>query len=251
MNLTIHALHVGTLTRFPTSAMLFGRRFGEQHDVAMLMFVILGGPHPVVVDTGPTSPARASSHHPGFQLHQPAALQPEAALQRLGVDPSTVRTVIHTHLHWDHAGNDDLFPSAQILVQRDELHYAIAPLAPSRAAYENSPTVAPVWLDQLRQVRPLDGDMEVFEKLRVIHLPGHTPGSQGVLVDTDAGRYLIAGDNVPMYDSIEDPDVFVPNGAFTNLHDYERTHRRIRELNCSVIPSHDLRVLERQPFGQP
>ncbi|MFN8620098.1 MAG: MBL fold metallo-hydrolase [Chloroflexota bacterium] len=42
-------------------------------------------------------------------------------------DLKDVEFVLLTHLHWDHAGNCDLFPEATVFVQRDELRYAIAP----------------------------------------------------------------------------------------------------------------------------
>ena len=55
------------------------------------------------------------------------AQEPANALRDAGVDPRDVEFVVLTHLHWDHAGNCDLFPDARVLVQRDELRYAIAP----------------------------------------------------------------------------------------------------------------------------
>ena len=39
--------------------------------------------------------------------------------------------VVLTHLHWDHVGNRDLFPDATVLVQEDELRYAISPGRPA------------------------------------------------------------------------------------------------------------------------
>jgi glyoxylase-like metal-dependent hydrolase (beta-lactamase superfamily II) len=38
-----------------------------------------------------------------------------------------------THLHWDHAGNCDLFKEARVLAQESELRYA---LVPGRFAYK-------------------------------------------------------------------------------------------------------------------
>ena len=38
---------------------------------------------------------------------------PAEGLHRLGIDAREVQDVILTHLHWDHAGNIDLFPRAR------------------------------------------------------------------------------------------------------------------------------------------
>ena len=46
------------------------------------------------------------------------------ALQALGVQPDKVDHVIATHMHWDHAGNYDLFPNARYHIQDAEMAYA-------------------------------------------------------------------------------------------------------------------------------
>lgn len=42
----------------------------------------------------------------------------------LGVAPDKVDHVIATHMHWDHAGNYDLFPNARYHIQDTEMAYA-------------------------------------------------------------------------------------------------------------------------------
>ena len=45
-------------------------------------------------------------------------------LRRLDIDPATVSDVIVTHLHYDHAGNNDLFPKARYHLQDKEMEFA-------------------------------------------------------------------------------------------------------------------------------
>ena len=45
-------------------------------------------------------------------------------LKALGVQPDKVDHVIATHMHWDHAGNYDLFPNARYHIQDTEMAYA-------------------------------------------------------------------------------------------------------------------------------
>ncbi len=41
----------------------------------------------------------------------------EDGLRAIGVEPTTVTDVIISHMHFDHAGNTDLFPQARYHVQ--------------------------------------------------------------------------------------------------------------------------------------
>jgi glyoxylase-like metal-dependent hydrolase (beta-lactamase superfamily II) len=86
-----------------------------------------------------------------------------------------------------------------------------------------------------------------------VPLPGHTPGSQGILVETDAGRYLIAGDCLDSYDNWYwkgDEDIpHIPSAAITDVIAFDESFRRIESLGCEPIPSHDDRVLETRVFG--
>ena len=80
-------------------------------------------------------------------------------------------------------------------------------------------------------------------------LPGHTGGSQGVLVDTTDGPYLLPGDLVPLYDNWPlDGGPPVPNGNHTDLYAYDRSFRRVAGLGATVLPSHDMRVLEHEAY---
>ena len=45
---------------------------------------------------------------------------PDVVLAKVELTPADVDTIILTHLHFDHAGNIDAFPNANILVQRYE-----------------------------------------------------------------------------------------------------------------------------------
>jgi N-acyl homoserine lactone hydrolase len=49
------------------------------------------------------------------------------ALQEVGVDPTSVERIVHSHLHFDHCGQDRSFPGIPIVVQRIELESARQP----------------------------------------------------------------------------------------------------------------------------
>ncbi|MEU8346298.1 N-acyl homoserine lactonase family protein [Spirillospora sp. NPDC048832] len=251
MSLRIHALPVGVLHNFPTAALTYQRGWGQVQDVPQIMFVITGGPRPVVVDTGTPDAGFVREHH-GYDFERPDDQHPRAVLDRIGVDPLDVELVINTHLHWDHCGNNALFANARFVVQKAELEYARNPLEPTRVAFENTDVIDPPWMPVEDRIDAVDGDADVAPGLSVVRLPGHTPGSQGVLVDTGAGgRFLIAGDCVNLYRNWEGDGTLrhIVGGSLMDLRAHLDSFTRIEGLGAEVIPSHDPLVLERGVFG--
>jgi N-acyl homoserine lactone hydrolase len=119
----------------------------------------------------------------------PYAYRPilQGRLRRGGIDPDAVTKVILSHLHWDNAANADLFHNADILVHERELNAASAASGRDWAIPEYTARA----LRKLR-LQPVAGDVELASDLRIVELPGHTPGSIGLIV----GRQLLSGDAV-------------------------------------------------------
>ena len=83
----------------------------------MIMFVIIGGEHPIMVDTGTPDAAFVREYVGYSTFERPDGEDPLAVLNNAGVDPADVRRVVFTHLHWDHCSNLELFPNATFTVQ--------------------------------------------------------------------------------------------------------------------------------------
>lgn len=204
----------------------------------LYVWVIEGGPKPIVVDTGPKHPdqfSRATAQYiPGGIKQQPHERTPEA-LKRHGIDPAQVSHVIVTHLHADHYDYFDAFPKARLVVNRRE--------------YEGSAGRLAAWVQQALAARPealqLVEDQEIVPGVWVRQLGCHTEGSQGVLVRTELGPVLLAGDVVYLYENLErnrpirSPD---PGACAQAL-------AQIRALADLVVPAHDPLTLERWPEG--
>jgi len=240
---------VGTVHGFSQAALTFARGYFSKVDFAIYMFLIRGGDKQILVDTGPGSPAEVKERH-GFDMTQLPSEEPLAALAEHGVQPADIDIVVNTHLHWDHCSNNHLFSRAEIVVQREELRYAIDPLPTGRASYERKRGMLPTWMKSIGNISARDGDYELIPGVRVVTLPGHTPGSQGVVVDTAAKRYLIAGDCVSCFANWQGDQTVehIPSGSFTDLAAYFRSFAKIEQLQCEVIPSHDLAVAEQPHF---
>jgi glyoxylase-like metal-dependent hydrolase (beta-lactamase superfamily II) len=107
------------------------------------------------------------------------------ALAGLDMTPADIGIVINTHLHFDHCGQNAVFPHAAHYVQRAEL---------ARAQRE-APELYD-WFDFMNaRFELLDGDADVLPDVAVVATPGHTVGHQCVLVrSADGGSDLLIGD---------------------------------------------------------
>ena len=140
----------------------------------------------VLVDTGLT------------RLH-PAVADMDPRLYPLGeqdFDLQSVDIVVNTHLHFDHCGGNHLFAGKPIYVQRQEL---------DDARRQNDYTI-PEWVDPpgMHYV-PVEGELELLPGLRLLSAPGHTRGSQVVVIDGDQGPTIIAGDTAVWFDELDNP----------------------------------------------
>src|SRR5258708_36204852 len=99
-------------------------------------------------------------------------------------------------------GGGRMIRNGGVHVKEAELKEAVWPVPFQRAIYETSRRGhTPPWVDILDRMDVAFGDADVVPGIRVLRLPGHTAGSQGVVVDTQAGPYLIAGDRIPLYEN--------------------------------------------------
>jgi glyoxylase-like metal-dependent hydrolase (beta-lactamase superfamily II) len=157
------------------------------------------------------------------------------------INPDKVEKVILTHLHWDHAWNLDKLPNAKIYVQRKELGHAIAPYPYERVHFGymgEGIYRTPPFLRVADRIVALDGETEIQPGIRVIPTPGHTFGSQSVLVDTVEGTYALVGDfcNLPV--ALEGEGY--PPGLFCSNRDWYESLARIRkEKLAGIITFHD------------
>lgn len=105
------------------------------------------------------------------------------ALREAGVDPATVERIVHSHLHFDHCGQDRSFPGVPVVVQRVELQAA------RRPGY-----TVPEWVDfPGARYQQVEGDHEIEPGVRVLVTPGHTAGHQSLAVETAEGLVVLAG----------------------------------------------------------
>ena len=141
----------------------------------------------VLVDTG------MAQLHPAVVAAFAPRLYP---LSRQDFDLAGIDVVVNTHLHADHCGGNQLFVDTPIFVQRREL---------DDARTEDDYTVRE-WVDApgVRYV-PVDGALDLLPGVRLVPAPGHTPGTQVVVVETGARPVVICGDAAVWFGELDEP----------------------------------------------
>ncbi len=207
---------------------------GGNMDGAVIGWLVRSENETVLVDTGfgsmETEDQKGQfSRTPGQTL--------EAQLKRFDIVPEEIGLVVNTHLHIDHCAGNCFLPNARFVVQRGELEYALDPLPAHGPAYD-------VDLSSM-ELDLLDGDAEITDGIRVIVTPGHSPGSQAVLVDTESGLFVLAGDTIAHYVNMDVPkgDSFWPGPLYLDLREYYESLNRLRDLGGTILPGHDPLVL--------
>ncbi|MER5437684.1 N-acyl homoserine lactonase family protein [Streptomyces sp. NPDC002790] len=248
----IDAVKLGELRDVPADLVYLDDPDPRLISMPLVMFVLRSRNRTVIVDTGgPADEEQIRRRIPhGYVVREEERL--DNALARLGVRADDVDLIVNTHLHWDHCSNNDAFPNAEILVQRAELGFATGPCPEPRAAYRiYGDAEQPPYAGSLDRIRPLDGATEIASGIGVLPLPGHSPGSQGVRVDTGAGTFVITGDCVDTFENWDNggAELPLPSGRFTDLDAYRASLAHLKGTGWTPLPSHDHTVVEKAAFG--
>ena len=117
-------------------------------------------------------------------------------LHEQDLDLASIDIVVNTHLHGDHCGGNHLFAGTPVHVQRRELEEARSRDDYTIREWLDAPGVTYV---------PVDGEAELLPGVRLVPAPGHTDGSQVVVVETGGRPIVICGDTAVWYGELDDP----------------------------------------------
>lgn len=174
---------------------------------------------------------------------RPFETEPGQLLSDAGVKPEDVDFLILTHLHYDHAGNIDLFPRATIVVAQNELDFWFEDIS-SRPQF--SFLIEPRSLRLLSEaneagrVKSFSESMDIVG-LTVERLGGHSPGQTVVHVPTDNGTVILASDAAHFAEQVTLDALF---GFVADVPESYRALDRLKELGgaeevIAVVHGHD------------
>ena len=231
-----------------SSFLVLGRNMGVRLRVPTHGYLILGGDAPILVDTGASHPE--IMHRLGMEGWISEEQKLENQLGKYELELKDVRWILHTHLHIDHAGQDDRFPmTTTVVINRRELEHSVSGLMGEQYPAEYVKHL----VDRLHTpgaLRLLDleltGSEQIIAGVRCEAAGGHTEGSMNILVDTDEGTACICGDVIydiqnqivePIYQILEyEPQV---TGNHSNTKRSEKAAIKKALQNTFILPIHD------------
>jgi glyoxylase-like metal-dependent hydrolase (beta-lactamase superfamily II) len=178
---------------------------------------------------------------------------PAATMRGLGLSPESVSDLVISHVHWDHAGNLDLFPRARVWVSRDDVAFAHGPA--QRHPFLRRPYVERqlAVLDAVRATGRVSyiecgGIVDLDEGLTVHALRGHTAGNLVVCVPTSRGQIVLAADCAHYLRNL---DLGVPFPAVLRTDQYLDSLDVLVSLaggdQARIVPGHDPAVAMTYP----
>lgn len=241
-------------------AVRYGRRVGRKAETYLnyhvygeadgplpmdyFVWVVRNAERTVVVDTG-------FRPEVGTRRGREVLVDPPEGLARVGVDPADAEVVVATHAHYDHIGNLDRFPAAEVVVSRREYEFWTGPFG-RRLQFAQS-TEAPELavlseLGEKDRLSFVDGRAQLAPGIEAIDVGGHTPGQMVVVVQSTDGQVVLASDAVHYYEEYERDRPF---SIIANLADAYRAFDTIRELTSGpggvLVAGHDPDVMNRFP----
>ncbi len=243
---TIRAIRYATLQKFPLAGLVMGAPKDQVIDIAMVFWVIQGGGHTILFDSG--------FHREKWfaDFHITDYLAPNEAVGQAGIPGSSVTDIIVSHAHWDHMGGIDLFPNATIWIQKQEFEYYTG------AAWQPGGQHGGIDPDDVQelvqrnvrgQMRFVNGDdVEILPGIRAYTGARHTFASQYIRVGGEP-PYVLASDNCYLYENLKShraSATFDPADEPGNI----AAQRRMISLAGSadrVVPGHDPAQFERFP----
>ncbi|MFW2390454.1 MAG: MBL fold metallo-hydrolase [Polyangiales bacterium] len=178
------------------------------------------------------------------------------ALSARGLGPGDLRGVLLTHSHWDHVSGLEDLREVPVWITAEELAHARSDDEGGKL-YRQLEAAGQF---ELRELTFADGPYGPFStshdffddgSIILLPMPGHTPGSIGVLVTLPAGqRFLVIGDTSWTREGVDwpaekpwlarrmvDNDAAAVREQLVLLHQLQRANP-----DLVIVPAHDARV---------
>jgi glyoxylase-like metal-dependent hydrolase (beta-lactamase superfamily II) len=243
---SIQAIRYATSPGFPVAALVMGAPKDEKVDIAMVIWLIRGGGRTILFDSG--------FHREKWFKNFPMTdyLRPDEAVKLAGVKAEDVTDIVISHAHWDHMGGIDLFPKANVWMQKDEYrYYTLEAWQPggNHGGIDPEDVKQLLKLNTEGRLRLVNGDhVEILPGIWVFTGARHTYASQYLRID-GTPPFVLASDNCYLYRNLS------TRAASATFSEADRAanvaaQSRMMELAGSadrVVPGHDLLQFSKFP----
>jgi N-acyl homoserine lactone hydrolase len=163
-------------------------------------------------------------------------------LAKIGLKTSDITYVALSHTHGDHIGNVGVFPNSTIVMQRAEYSWIHSPDGTNDNVNQLK-ALARKLMGTPQHLQLLDGDTDLFGdgSVTLVSTPGHTPGSQSLLVHLkSAGFIILSGDVVHLEGNFENnivPSLNTDKAA--SVASMDKVRQMIAAYHAKLFINHD------------
>lgn len=182
-----------------------------------------------------------------FKTRSRPGLDLASQMRKAGLEPTDVKTVIFSHMHFDHVGSAGAFRQAEFVVGRSEREHSDSRMN----GFEPSHTdwiPAEAWREiDFREAKPyatFERAVDLFGDHSIILIAGggHTHGGMGALLALPNGPAFLTGDLIVHFDWLDNDDVqrIVADGRrAARVRNHIRLLKRLAP-DSAIFPGHDL-----------
>ncbi len=211
------------------SFLVYMKYMGQPYESAMKSLLIQTSQDNILVDTGAGElPEKLQKF---YKVNRKPEQNLKTQLAQHDLKPQDINIIVNTHLHFDHCGNNALFPHAKFIIQDEEYDYALKPERFQEAAY------AKELLDFKANHQLIHGEFKLSNEVQLVPTQGHSKGHQSAIIKTAEKNYVYCGDAAPLKENLEKRNI--PGVLYCSHHALEAIDRLKAIDNAVYIYSHD------------
>jgi len=248
-NYQVYALKFTSELKGPSSVIAVGGSTTDSISLVFIFWLVKGdNGKNILVDAGFLKDVEDAKDF-GLSYY----IRPDSMLLRLGLKATDITDIILSHPHWDHMDGINLFPNAQVWVQKEDYNYFVGNAWQKdgrTAGFDKRDVRKLVDLNLAGKLILVDGDdKEIIPGIKVYTGSRHTFNSQFVLVQSGANKIILASDNVYFYYNLEHLRP-APFPASFDTAAYVKSMQRMKTLASNIkfiIPGHDALMFKQFP----
>lgn len=175
----------------------------------------------------------------------------EKSLKAAGVKPEEITKVLHTHLHFDHAGGSvkeedgklvPAFPNAKYFVRKKNFEWGSSPSDRDRGSYIKQNFVPLMEHGVLELID--DATMEFMDGISLYEINGHTFGQQAIKISDGAQTLFFCADLIPMHAHVPLPYIMGYDlQPLVTLQEKKEVLAKASDEDWTLVVQHDPEVV--------